>query len=84
MNWYARASDAYSYVTGKPMIRQSEEQIQEVLLKEFLNKKIIILAPVVKGRKGHYRELFQQLMKSGFSKVRVDGEIIDIHPNALN
>lgn len=75
---YARAGEAFSYVTGKKMIRQSEDQIIDYILKQFENQKVIILAPIVKGRKGHYRELFQQVRKQGFTKVRVDGEIMEI------
>ncbi|MFN8416670.1 MAG: excinuclease ABC subunit UvrA [Cytophagaceae bacterium] len=75
---YARAGEAFSYVTGKKMIRQSEDQIIDYILKQFENQKVIILAPIVKGRKGHYRELFQQVRKQGFTKVRVDGEITEI------
>jgi excinuclease ABC subunit A len=77
---YARAGDAYSYMTGKRMIRQTEDQIIEQLFTKFLGKKLYILAPVVKGRKGHYRELFEQIRKMGFSKVRVDGVVMDIVP----
>ncbi len=77
---FARASYAYSYLTGKKMVRQSEDQIITHIYQHFLFKPIIILAPVVKGRKGHYRELFLHLRKSGWSKVRVDGEITDLHP----
>ncbi len=77
---FARASDAYSYLTGKKMVRQSEDQIIAHIYQHFFFKRIIILAPVVKGRKGHYRELFLQFRKSGWSKVRVDGEIMDLHP----
>ncbi len=75
---YARAGEAYSYVSGERMIRQSEDQILDTILSKFKAKKLILLAPVVKGRKGHYRELFQQIRKSGYSKVRVDGEILEI------
>jgi excinuclease ABC subunit A len=75
---FARAGDAYSYISGKKMIRQTEEQIIMQIIQHFLHKKISILAPVVKGRKGHYRELFQQMRKQGFAKVRVDGEILDL------
>ncbi|MCK5702751.1 MAG: excinuclease ABC subunit UvrA, partial [Cyclobacteriaceae bacterium] len=64
----------------KKMIRQSEDQIIVHIIQNYLHKKIIILAPVVKGRKGHYRELFQQIRKTGFAKVRVDGEIMDLEP----
>jgi excinuclease ABC subunit A len=77
---YARAGEAYSYLTGKRMIRQTEDQIIEQLFSNFLEKKLYILAPVVKGRKGHYRELFEQIRKMGFSKVRVDGVVMDIVP----
>ncbi len=77
---FARAGIAYSYVTGKPMIKQTEEQIVEQILKQFDGSKLILLAPVVKGRKGHYRELFVQIRKQGFTKVRVDGETVDITP----
>lgn len=77
---YARASDAYSYVTGKRMQRMSEEQIVDRILADFKDEGINILAPVVKGRKGHYRELFEQIRKQGYSKVRVDGEVLDLVP----
>ena len=75
---YARAADAYSYNTNKKMVSYSDEQIKELILKEFDGKKIVVLAPIIKSRKGHYRELFEQIAKQGFVKVRVDGEIIDI------
>jgi excinuclease ABC subunit A len=75
---YARASDAFSYNTGEKMVSYSDDKIQELILNDFENKKISILAPVVRSRKGHYRELFQQIAKQGFVKVRVDGEIRDI------
>jgi len=75
---YARASDAYSYATGEKMIRYSDEQIIELILSSFAGKKIYILAPVVKGRKGHYRELFEQIRKQGFLRARVDGEIVEL------
>jgi len=77
---FARASEAYSYLSGEKMIRQSEDQILDAILNNFSEKKLILLAPVVKGRKGHYRELFVQIRKSGYTKVRVDGEILDITP----
>ena len=77
---YARASEAFSYLSGEKMVRQSEDQIITHLLQAFDEKKLTILAPVVKGRKGHYRELFQQIRKAGFTKVRVDGEIQEIVP----
>jgi len=75
---YARAGEAYSYKSGKKMIRQTEEQIIMHIIQHFLHKKIVLLAPIVKGRKGHYRELFQQVRKQGFTKVRVDGETMDL------
>ncbi|NQD69261.1 excinuclease ABC subunit UvrA [Sphingobacterium shayense] len=77
---YARAADAFSYQTGELMQRMSEEQIVEKIIEEFDGEPIYILAPVVKGRKGHYRELFEQIRKQGYTKVRVDGEIIDLVP----
>ncbi len=77
---YARAGDAYSYLTGKKMIRYSEDQILSFLLTEFNGRKVSLMAPMVRGRKGHYRELFEQVRKQGFTKVRVDGEIQDIEP----
>ncbi|MCE3296161.1 MAG: excinuclease subunit [Crocinitomicaceae bacterium] len=75
---YARASTAYSYVSGEKMVKYSDDQIVDIILEQFDGKKIIILAPKIKGRKGHYRELFDQLRKSGFSKVRIDGELREI------
>jgi excinuclease ABC subunit A len=78
---FARASDAFSYATGEKMVRYSDKQIFEIITEEYLNKKIILLSPVVKGRKGHYRELFDQIRKQGFIKVRVDGEVKDITPS---
>lgn len=75
---YARAGEGYSYMTGEKMIRMTDEQIREVLLKQFDGKTILVLAPVIKARKGHYRELFQQIAQQGFLKVRLDGEITDI------
>ncbi|WP_045687195.1 excinuclease ABC subunit UvrA [Hymenobacter sp. AT01-02] len=77
---YARTAEAFSYATGEKMIRQSDDQIINYILKHYDNKKMVVLAPVVKGRKGHYRELFQQIAKLGFTKVRVDGELLDITP----
>ncbi len=75
---FARTADAYSYVTGKKMVRQSEDQIIEHILIHFLQEKLYILAPVVKGRKGHYKELFVQIRKMGYTKVRIDGTIEEI------
>jgi excinuclease ABC subunit A len=77
---YARAGEAYSYVTGIRMVKQSQDQIVNQLMRQFLGQKIILLAPAVKGRKGHYRELFVQIARLGYTKVRVDGEVQDILP----
>ena len=75
---YARASDAYSYNTGAKMVSYSDEQIKELITTDFKGKRINVLAPVVRSRKGHYRELFEQIAKQGFVKVRADGEIKDL------
>ncbi|MCB0502926.1 MAG: excinuclease ABC subunit UvrA, partial [Bacteroidetes bacterium] len=75
---FARASDAFSYNTGEQMVKFSEDQIIDHILEHFNGKKVAILSPAVRGRKGHYRELFEQIRKQGFLKVRVDGEILDI------
>jgi len=75
---YARTAEAFSYATGAKMIRQSDDQIINYILRHFEGKKLVVLAPVVKGRKGHYREDFQKIAKLGFTKVRVDGELLDI------
>lgn len=77
---YARASIAYSYVSGEPMIRQSEDQVIDTILAEYGDQAITLLAPVVKGRKGHYREDFISWRKWGYTKVRVDGEVLEIVP----
>lgn len=77
---YARAGIAYSYLSGLPMIKQSEDQIIEAILTKHSGEKLTLLAPVVKGRKGHYRELFVQIRKMGFGKVRVNGEIQELVP----
>lgn len=76
--FFARASDAYSYNTGEKMVSYTDAQIKELILKSFNGKRINILAPVVRSRKGHYRELFEQIAKQGFVKVRADGEIHDL------
>ena len=78
---YARTAEAFSYVTGEKMVRQSEDQIIDYLLKNFKNAKINLLAPIVKGRKGHYKELFVQIRKMGFTKARIDGDITELVPN---
>lgn len=77
---FARGADAYSYNTGEKMVSYSDEQIKELIIHDFNNKHINILAPVIRARKGHYGELFQQITKQGFLKVRVNGEILDITP----
>jgi len=77
---FARIGEAYSYNTGKKMIKFSEEEIVENIFSKFRNKKISLLAPLIRGRKGHYRELFEDIRKKGFLKVRVDGEIMDLTP----
>ena len=75
---YARASDAYSYNTGEKMVSYSDDQIRDLIIESFDQKRINVLAPVVRSRKGHYRELFEQIAKQGFVKVRTDGEIKDL------
>ena len=77
---YARVADAYSYNTGEQMIKMTEEQIIDAIIQNYQSKTVTILAPIVKGRKGHYRELFEQVRKQGFAKVRVDNEILDLQP----
>jgi excinuclease ABC subunit A len=77
---YARIGDAHSYNTGKKMVKFSEEEIVDNVFKKFKNKKISVLAPLVRGRKGHYRELFEDIRKKGYLKVRVDGEVKDLAP----
>ena len=75
---YARIGEAYSYNTGEKMVRYTEEQITDLILKEFNNRRINILAPSVRGRKGHYRELFEHIRQAGFTRVRVDGVMREI------
>ena len=75
---FARVGIAYSYETGEKMVKYSDDQIVELILEKYEGKKVILLAPKVKGRKGHYRELFDQILKMGFTKVRVNGELKDI------
>ncbi len=77
---YARAGDAYSYESGERMVRYSEEQILETVLGAYDGQKVTLLAPLVRGRKGHYRELFEQMRKQGYTKVRIDGEVTDLVP----
>ncbi|WP_243647752.1 excinuclease ABC subunit UvrA [Flaviaesturariibacter flavus] len=77
---YARASEAYSYNTGKKMVKWSEDEIVNNIFQKYKDAKVSLLAPLVRGRKGHYRELFEEMRKKGFLKVRVDGEVQDIVP----
>ncbi len=77
---YARAAIAYSKETGEEMVRYTDEQIVQLIIKQFSGKKCVILAPVVSGRKGHYKELFEQLRKRGFLNARIDGEMMEIRP----
>ncbi len=78
---FARAGEAYSWVTGEKMTRFNEEQIVSHILSKYSGHKVALLAPLVRARKGHYRELFEQIRKQGYTKVRVDGQIRDITPN---
>ena len=75
---YARIGVAYSYNSGERMVKYSDDQIVDLIIKSYADKKVTLLAPKIKGRKGHYRELFEQVLKMGFTKVRVDGEVQDI------
>ena len=78
---YARTADAYSYISGELMVRHTEEQILDLLLSEYLGKRIILLAPLVKNRKGHYKELFETVRRKGYLYVRVDGEMQEVLPD---
>ena len=78
---FARAGEAYSYNTAKKMVKWSEEEIVNNIFDRFSNEKVMVLAPIVRGRKGHYRELFEEIRKKGYTKVRVDGEVKDLIPN---
>lgn len=77
---FARAGEAYSYVTNKKMVKFTEEQIIDILLENHTGKKVMVLAPIVRGRKGHYRELFEQVRKQGYLKIHIDGQIEDVKP----
>ena len=77
---YARAADAYSYVSGEKMVRYTEEQIIDLLLEEYIGRRIILLAPLVKNRKGHYKELFETIRRKGYLYARIDGEIQELLP----
>lgn len=78
---FARAAEAFSYNTGEKMVKYTEEKILQLINSDFAGKRIIILAPVVKGRKGHYRELFEQILRKGFLSARIDGEITELKHN---
>ncbi len=75
---FSRAADAYSYLSGEKMVKYTEEQILELLLRDYEGKRIYMLAPLVKGRKGHYKELFEQMMRKGYLNVRIDGEMCEM------
>ena len=77
---YARAGEAYSYLSGKKMVKFTDEQIIDLIVREYAGKKILLLAPLVSGRKGHYKELFETVRKKGFVHVRVDGEVCEVVP----
>ena len=77
---FARTGEAYSYNTGKKMVRYSEEQMMDEIMEQFNNKKVMLLAPLIRGRKGHYRELFDQMRKQGYTTMRIDGEITELVP----
>jgi len=77
---YARAGQAYSYVTGEPMVKYTEEKIIEMIQQDYAGKKILILAPLIKSRKGHYRELFESMRRKGYLHVRIDGEVKELVP----
>ena len=79
--FYSRVADAYSYNTNEKMVSYSDEEIINLILENYLNKKITMLSPLIKGRKGHYRELFSSIQKQGFLKVRIDGEITELRSN---
>ncbi len=75
---FARASDAFSWKTGEPMVRFSDQRIMDLVAADFDGSEVLVLAPIVRGRKGHYRELFEQLLRQGFLRARADGEVIDL------
>ena len=75
---YARAADAFSLETGEPMVRYTDEQIADSILARFEGQKLLLLSPMVRGRKGHYRELFEQIMRQGYIRARVDGQLVEL------
>ena len=78
---FARAGTAYSYVTGEPMVKYTEEKILDLILSDYAHKAIYILAPLVRSRKGHYRELFDSMRRKGYLNIRVDGELLNLVPD---
>ena len=77
---YARASRAYSPESGEEMVRYTDDQIVSLIMERYQGRKCLLLSPLVRGRKGHYRELFEQLRKRGYNQVRIDGELVDLGP----
>lgn len=77
---FARAGEAYSYLSGEKMVRYTDEQIMELLLRDYAGQKVLVLAPLVHNRKGHYKELFETIRRKGYLRVRVDGEVVDVTP----
>lgn len=77
---YARAGDAFSWQTGEPMVKYTEEQIVDLVIHDYAGKRVLLLAPLVRNRKGHYRELFDSVRRKGFLRVRVDGELMEVKP----
>src|SRR5690606_12854208 len=77
---FARAADAFSYTTGNKMIRLSEDQIRNIIREKYAGTKILLLAPLIRASKGHYRELFEKLIKQGYTKARIDGELRELKP----
>jgi len=78
---YARAAEAFSYETGEKMVKYTDDQILKLILEQFAGKRILVMAPLVRGRKGHYRELFEQTRKKGFLYARIDGKVEELRPN---
>ena len=77
---YARAGDAFSWRTGEEMVKYTEEQIVDLLYNDYAGRRVLLLAPLVRNRKGHYRELFDSVRRKGFLRVRVDGEMMEVQP----
>ena len=77
---YARIGTAFSFISGEEMVKYSDDQIVSLIIDDFAGEKVVFLAPLVRGRKGHYRELFERMLKKGFTKMRVDGQIVDMTP----